>query len=458
MSEAVGHPFSGRPRPRRARGPLRRYAIIEFLTWLPTGLYLAPMVLLMAARGLGVGEIGLVSAAYAVTIVVLELPTGGLADVLSRRAVLAASAVVGVLGLALMATAGTVWMFFLSSALKGVSRALSSGPAQAWYVDALHAEEGVSADLKPGLAAGDVAGSVALAVGTLAGGALPLLPLVSRLSAADALAVPVWAATGTAVVQLAAVLVLMRDPSASAGGAPTTAGGGVRRGGRFGEVLRGVPLTIVDGIKLGLTDRGLGRLLLIAAGAGVTLNTIELLTPGRLADLTGSPQTGSTAYAVVTAVGFVANALGSSLAPAVARRVGGSVRAAILGCVVVSVAVGALAASVALPGWAGIAAAAGAYIVLFAALAVVSLFRSELVHRRVSSAQRATVMSVDSLQLQFGGALSSFVLVPLAGVVGLGPVWAVTAVVGLAFTLLFVRLPSPRAERVADPVAVIAVK
>ncbi|ETK31967.1 MFS transporter, partial [Microbispora sp. ATCC PTA-5024] len=156
------------------RGGWGRYAAIEFLTWLPPGLMMAPMVLLMAARGLSVAEIGLVSAAYSVTIVVLELPTGGLADVLGRRAVLAASAATSVAALVVMATATTAWLFLVSSLLKGVARALSSGPAQAWYVDRLHDAEGPSADLKPGLAAGGAAGSAALAIGTVIGGLLPL--------------------------------------------------------------------------------------------------------------------------------------------------------------------------------------------------------------------------------------------------------------------------------------------
>ncbi|GAB3911130.1 hypothetical protein GCM10027612_88060 [Microbispora bryophytorum subsp. camponoti] len=146
--------------------------------------------------------------------------------------------------------------------------------AQAWYVDTLHARYGPAADLKPGLAAGNVAGSAALALGTLAGG---LLPLAVRR---DPLAAPIWAGAGAAIVLLVAVLVLMREPS-RAGRAPAQVA--VRAAVRVAEVVRDVPVTIAAGIRLGLADRVLGRLLLLAAGAGVMLNTIELLTPGRLA-------------------------------------------------------------------------------------------------------------------------------------------------------------------------------
>ncbi|MBB2746821.1 UNVERIFIED_ORG: hypothetical protein FHR35_006689 [Microbispora rosea subsp. rosea] len=421
-----GRSLAETPRPgRREHG---RYAAIEFLTWLPTGLMLAPMVLLMSARGLDIAEVGLVSGAYSITIVVLELPTGGLADVLGRRPVLAASAVVSAAALVVMALAHSVWPFLVASVLKGVARALSSGPAQAWYVDTLHARYGPAADLKPGLAAGNVAGAAALALGTLAGG---LLPLAVRR---DPLAAPVWAGAGAALVLLVAVLVLMREPG-RAGRGPA------RAAVRLAEVVRDVPVTIVAGIRLGLADRALGRLLLLAAGAGVMLNSIELLTPGRLAALTGESATGGAAYAFVTFAGFAANALGSSLAPPLARLVRGSVRAAASATVVTAAAVVALAASTALRGAAGVAATAAAYVLLFTALAVASLLRTELLHQRVAADRRATVMSVDSLQLQFGGLLSSLCLVPLSGIAGVGPVWALTAVVVLASALLYVRLP-----------------
>ncbi|GAA1277338.1 hypothetical protein Psi02_75940 [Planotetraspora silvatica] len=404
-----------------------RYALVEFLTWLPTGLMIAPMVLLMSVRGLDVAQIGLVTAAYSITVVALELPTGGLADVIGRRTVLAASAVFSVAGLTMTALAGSAWMFLIASLLKGVARALSSGPAQAWYVDRLHALEGPAADLKPGLAAGGAAGSVALAIGTLTGGVLPLLV------SGESLAVPVWAGGGAALILLFTVLLVMREPARQ-----------VRP--RLADVLRDVPVTIGGGFRLAVRDRGLGRLLLVAVAAGVMLNSIELLTPGRLAALTGRPETAGTIYAIVAAAGFAANAVGSAIAPAVARAVGGSMRAVMLATVFTAASVGALAASVALDGVAGMVAAGAAYVVLFTGLAVSSLFRNELIHQRIVSTQRATVMSVDSLQLQFGGTVSSLVLVPLSAQVGAGGVWAVTAVIALSATLLYVRLPAARAE------------
>ncbi|MGI5492303.1 MFS transporter [Microtetraspora malaysiensis] len=423
----------------------RRYALVQFLMWLPPGLMMAPMVLLMSARGLDLGEIGLVGAAYSVTIVVLELPTGGLADVVGRRTVLAIGAGFSAVGLVVMALADSVWLFFVASLFKGVARALSSGPAQAWYVDALHAAEGPDADLKPGLAVGSAASSMALLGGVLAGG---LAPLVLPGDEVLRLSVPVWCGAVAAAAALVAVVVAMPEPrrSASRGGPARS-----RAAARFGEILTDVPLTIRDGFHMAVRDRGLARLLLVSAAGGMMLAAIETLTPVRLAELTGRLETGSTVYAFVAAVGFAANAVGSSVAPFVARLLRTSARAAVAAIAVAAASLGGLAASVALSGTAGIVAAGVAYFLVFAALSVEELVRGELIHLRVESARRATVMSVDSLQLQFGGLLITLGLGPLTTHLGIGGTWAAVAVLILVSSLLFVRLPARRVAPVPAP-------
>ncbi|GES13346.1 hypothetical protein Amac_069430 [Acrocarpospora macrocephala] len=406
----------------------RRFVLVAFLGWLPAGLMMAPQVLLMTSRGLELAEIGVVFSVYGLTVMALELPTGGLADVIGRRMVVVASAVFTVVGLSVLALATSTGMFVVAMVLKGIARALSSGPVEAWFVDALHEAEGPEADLKPGLAAGSVAASVALCGGVLAGGLLPLIV------PGESLAVPIWAGAGAGVVLLVVALVVLREPARG----PKAS---------LGTVLHGVPLAIRSGFGVAVRDRGVGRLLLVSAGLGVMLNTIEMLTPGRLAVLTGGVETGSTAYALVAAVGFAANAAGGSLAPWFARRFATSERAAIAGTIATALAVGGLAASVALAGAAGMIGAGSGYILIFAALALSEVIRMELLHRRVVSGLRATVLSVNSLLLQAGGTLSAVALGALAATEGVAWAWAVCAAVMLLLALLYVRLPAPRIER-----------
>ncbi|MEU9884721.1 MFS transporter [Sphaerisporangium sp. NPDC051011] len=402
------------------RSALRRYGLISALTWLPPGLMMSSMVLLMSARGLDLAEVGVVMSCYSVTVIVLELPTGGLADVLGRRAVLAAAALFMMAGMGLLAVAGSFWPFVAASVLKGIARALSSGPPQAWYVDTLHAAEGPDADLKPGLARGSAMSSASLCAGTLVGGTLPLV-------VPWGLAAPMVAASASAVALFVVVLVAMPEPPH-----PRPS---------LRSVLRDVPVTMAAGLRLGVADRGLRRLLFVAFTLGIALSSVEVLTPGRLAELTGDREWASFLYGLVTAAGFGASAAGSWIAPGVVRLLRGPVAAAIAGTAAGACALGGLAASAVLTGAAGVAAMIGAYVLMFAAGAVPELVRNEMMHRRVTTSRRATLMSVDSLQLQFGGTTATLGLGFLASRAGVGAGWAVVGVVVLASALLYLRVP-----------------
>lgn len=420
----------------------RRYALVNFLIWLPSGLMLPTMVLLMLERGLGIAEAGLVSGVYSVVIVALELPTGGLSDVLGRRTILAVSALVKAIGLTAMAFADSFAWFLAAGVLQGVARTLSSGPAQAWYVDTVHAAQGPHADLKPGLARGEASGSVALCLGALAGGFLPhLLPDGGPV---EPLAVPMLLGASAAVAQLVVALAAMPEPPRPRPG--------------FAEVLRDVPRTVVTGAHLAVRDRVLARLLVASAAVGVALGVIELLTPARLAELTGAADSGGTVYGVVAALGFAASAAGHALAPWLARVTGGSPRGAMAGCLLTGAALAALAGSVVLDGTAGLAAAAAIYTVLYVGTAAHALLRAEIMHGRVGAERRVTLMSIDSLALQVGAFAGSVGLGALAARAGTGAAWWAGSGVLFLASLLYVRMRAGGPEREEARVELDSVK
>ncbi|TMR16280.1 MFS transporter [Nonomuraea turkmeniaca] len=423
-SRSLG-PRRSRELPLSGRSALRRYLLVSSLTWLPVGLMMTSMVLLMTERGLSLAQIGLSVTVFSVVTVGLELPTGGLADVVGRRGVLAASAAFLAAALALMSVATTFWMFLVTGVLKGIARALSSGPATSWYVDTLHRIEGPGADLKPGLAKGGVVESVALCAGVLAGGGLPLVvppTLVFPLAAPNLLGAL------AAAVLLVVVLVALPEPPHD------------RRSLR--GVLREVPATVVSGVRLAARGPVLRRIMLASASCGVMLMSIELLTPGRLAELAGTAERGTAAYAAVAALGFAGSAAGSALAPRVARLAGGSAKGAIAGAVLAALSVGALAATAGLGGAAGLLTAGVAYVVLFVGSSVTGLLCLEMTHHAVTAAERTTVSSTVSLSLQSGGILGNLTLGTLATQAGVAAAWSVAATMMLASALLFVRMPA----------------
>ncbi len=86
----------------------RRFLVLRALRWLPTGLLIPIVVLLLLERGLIPGQIGLVIACQGLVVMLLELPTGGLGDTLGRRPVLMAAARFDLAGLSLLVVAETV--------------------------------------------------------------------------------------------------------------------------------------------------------------------------------------------------------------------------------------------------------------------------------------------------------------------------------------------------------------
>lgn len=422
----------------------RRYVAISFLTWLPVGLYLAPMVLLMLERGLSLGEVATIGAVYSAAIVVLELPTGGLSDVLGRRPVLLASAVTGLGGLLLLGLSGSLWLLAGSALLRGTARALSSGPAEAWYVDAVHAAAGRDADLGPGLARGGMAASAAMAVGVLLGGGIPFLwpfgpgdagavggPAAAAgagwLAEAPALAVPVLIAV---VCQLALLVVVAVAMPEARGARP-----GLR------EVLRGVPDTVVTGLRLAGRDHVLVRLLFMSATAGVALAVIELLTPAWMAVLAGGPGGGVLAYALVAAVGFAAGTAGNALSVPLTRALGSPGRAIAVCLLMSALALAGLAGTASLTGLVGVVAAGAAYLLMFVGLGAMVAPVGQLLHDRVGADERATVLSVDSLVLQLGAGAGSLALGWLATARGPGAAFAVSALLLCPAALLLWHVP-----------------
>lgn len=431
---------AGASGPSGVRTARRRYVTLCALLWLPPGLGMASMVLLFSERGMSLATIAGLFAVHSLTVAVLELPTGGLSDVLGRRPVLAAAGVLNVAACVLLGLGGTIWPLTAGMVLMGAARALSSGTAEAWYVDTVHACSGPDAELRTGLARGGSATSAALAAGILLGGALPWLlglgpGLGARLSAATGsvvlpLAVPLLLGAVVRIVLVWYVLAVLREPPRPAATARS--------------VLRGVPATVLDGLRLGGQDALVRRVLLSAAAAGSALAAVELLVPGRTAEVTGTPDSGAMAYAALSCAGFLCSGAGSHLAPLTARVAGSGERAVLAGF-------GAGAAGLLLLGITATsvhpmatACAVAGFCLVYLGLGAASPNENELLHRRVSGTGRATALSVQSLAQQLAGALTGLAV----GVLRPGPLpWLLTGAVLLAGALLWLRRADERAVR-----------
>ncbi|WP_241989867.1 MULTISPECIES: MFS transporter [unclassified Streptomyces] len=412
------------------RAARRRYVTVCVLFWLPLGLSTAPLILLLTERGMAMAAIAGFFAAHSLTAAALELPTGGLSDVFGRRTVLAAAGLLNLAALTLVGLGTAPWLLGLGMALMGAGRALSSGPAEAWYVDTVQAHSGPDADLRTGLARGGSATSAALATGTLLGGALPWLlglgpALGTRLGEVTSglvlpLSVPILLGAAIEIVYVLYVVTALREPPRP----PVT----------LPYVLRSIPATIVDGLRLGGRDALVRRVLLSAGAAGGALAAIELLTPGRAAALTGASESGAVLFAALACAGFICSGIGSHLAPLTARLAGGGERAVMVSLGVSASGLLLLGATAAFAGAGSTVIAAVGYGLVYLGLGAAGPSENDLLHRRVASSGRATALSVQSLALQLVAALTGLIM----GALPPGPMpWLLGGALLLAAALLW---------------------
>jgi len=89
------------------------------------------------AHGLSSTQVFTIQATFALVVVLLEVPTGYLADVAGRKTTLVVGAVAMPIGLAVYAFTGTFWTFILAEALIAVANSMRSGSDSALIYDTL---------------------------------------------------------------------------------------------------------------------------------------------------------------------------------------------------------------------------------------------------------------------------------------------------------------------------------
>ena len=401
----------------------RRYVGLTALRWLPVGISAPVMVLLAQSRGLSVAQIGLVFAVYGLVAMMLELPTGGLADAIGRRPVLVLSGSLHLVGLLVLAAAQNLPTFIAAVSLVGAGRALDSGPLESWYVDAVH-QISPGTDVTPGLSRAAVADGIALSIGAVLGGVLPALAEGSS----NALALPVLVAAGLELVHLAAIIRFVTPL-----GPPNSAG---TRASLRGSV-REVPTIVRDTVALAARDQALRLLLAITFLAGMVLTTLELLGPLRFAELAGGRTDGSAVFGIVMAVSFAAAALGSAFATTARRAARGSVPVA---TAVLLVLCSAALVGIALSPTAVLAGAAYATFYLWNGAGWP--LRKQVMHSRVDASRRATTVSASSFALMLGGITGSLSLPLLTEWTSLSTGFAAAGGLLLVSAALSLRLPA----------------
>lgn len=404
----------------------RNFILLRALRWLPVGLVLPFLILTPVARGLELGAVGAVFAVHSAVLIVLEVPSGALADTFGRRRVLLVGAALTAASLATFAVAQSVLAFMASVAALGTGRALISGALEAWYVDSLRALD-PTAPLARGLSRGTAAEAIALGLGALVAGAIVSLADSSDVAdgalAGYGLAALVGAAA--ALVYLAAVAALVHEPAHEAH--LQDAGHSAARR------IRMVFATARSEIAASITVR---VIFTTAVAFGFAMSAVELLWQPHLAEELGGGARHGFAFGALAAGSMLAVAIGAASSPRLRGSLG--LRGAYLACL------GLVAVSTALLGEPDVPLGFVAlYLATYLSYGLVEPMHVELLNDAVGSDARATLISGESLAAQGGALVANLSVGALAAAEGTATAWAVAGVL-LAVTGLLVARPLRR--------------
>ena len=421
--------------PNRPNTPSRvvfAYVSTGALFTLATSMIWAINTIFLIDRGhLTLFEVMLVNTAYLIAQALCEVPTGVVADTIGRRAsFLLAIAIISVSTVLYVVTPllnWGLWGFTIGSLLLGLGFTFQTGAVDAWMVDALDAT-GWEGPKDKVFARGQQAGGAAMIIGSLAGGLLGNINLV----------IPYLVRAAVLVLAFILVLLLVHDTgfeprplhfSTFGEESNKILNAGTRYGWRS-PVVR--PLMFVSGVV------GIGGMFVFYSWQPYILQVL------------GDPHA-VWLLGVVQAVASLVTIVGAGLA-GVAMRSGAQRRKAArvlaLGSLVSALAVFGIAAvglARLAPGVTAAAIAIGLWCVWSLMFGMLGPIRSGFINEHIPSAQRATLLSLDSLFGDVGGSIGQPALGWVATAVSLPVAWALGSIAFLGATPLYLR-----AGRAAD--------
>ena len=354
---------------------IRTYLLVAGLYTLAASLIWGVNTLFLLDAGLSVFEVFVANAAFTAGMVLFEIPTGVVADTAGRRASFLWSLVVLLVGtlayLGLAAVGAGVIAFSIVSVFLGLGFTFYTGSVEAWVVDAL-AETDYSEPLDRVFTRGGIVTGAAMLVGTIGGGLLGSIDL----------ALPYL----VRAVLLGAVFLIASQAMHDIGFEPRRL-----QAGEYPSAMRGVART---GLATGWGDPSIRLILAVTMLHMGIFTWVFYAWPPYLLDLLGSDAVwvaGLVAGGVAVSM-MMGNAIAATLTRRVERRT--------------TIMIGAVAIQAAAIITVGVAGtfwiATGALLVATGTMGVVGPVKQSYLNQRITSEERATVLSIDSMSGSVG--------------------------------------------------------
>ena len=394
------------------------YTLLVFLYWFANSLPLALLILLMQERGLTLLQISTLFGLNALTVVLLEVPTGSLADIVGRKRVTSWAAILMIAGFAVFLTAFSFPLLLAGGIIYGMSRALASGALDAWFVDTVQAFD-PEVDLQRLFASSGMMILLGLALGTLFGGIIPIWfnnPILSETAILTKYSLPLVASLIVQVIRLVLIhlLVVEERPVANQS---------------FNAVLSTIPSFISKAVQISSQSIVMRWILMAGFGGGFVMVSLENLWQPHFMTLLENSENNTISFGIIMSGNFVLGAVGNMISPILAKRFGNR-----LGLFISSLEVLRGLSLIVLVLQRNVYFAALFFWLIYFGMGLGSPAIGKILHMEISKEYRSTILSIQSMVAYLGVFAGSLLLGWLAQRYNIETSWLVGSIV---FILLF---------------------
>ena len=407
------------------RKSIRRLTLVMMLNhsihWCTVGVIVPVLSLFILAKGMDYLQLGVIMAFYSGSVVLAELPTGGLADAIGRKTVYLLSLVIQFVSAVVVVFSSGFLQLAIGFSLMGISRALSSGSLEAHFVDELYRID-PEVDLQKIMAKVGTITTISLALSSLFGGYIPGLMEGIPLDFAglNPYSFNYFFYMIIILIQYLLTTFLVSEEKPEL---------------REASILNGVkkvPEMLASSILYGLKQPVIFAILMAALIWGFSISGLEQFWQPRLQEILEGRQ-GTEIYGYLSFGYFLAAAIGSLLSISFCNLFG---RRYNLVLFLTKILMGGffliLAFRTSLLGFSVF------YLLTFAANGMSSSPESAVFNRVVPSRRRSTITSLVSFFLQLGGLLGSLLMGLLARRFSISLAWVVAAVALVLSSFLYI--------------------
>jgi DHA1 family quinolone resistance protein-like MFS transporter len=405
------------------------YTLNQTFHWFIVGLLIPVMALLQLEKGLDLFQIGITMAVYSGTVILLELPTGGLADAIGRKRVYLISLVMSFLSGFVILVAWNFYTMAVGTFLMGVARALSSGTMDAWFVDEFNKIE-PEGNLQEALAKVGTFIPGGLGVGSLIGGLLPMSlgKITSQVPGFGVYSANLITIGILVIVQFLLTSILVVEHLHPDRSSDIWSG------------FKQTPEVISTSMQYGVKNRVILMLLVSALAWGLGLSGLENLWQPQVKDILGSDSQ-TWIFGLLSTGYFLAGSLGYILITPVCKLFNNNYPKVLFGT---RLLMGTFFFLLALQG--SLIGFAVFYLTLFVFNGMSNPPHAAIFNAQVPEAKRSTLMSFESFFLQIGGLLGSLVMGYIANTVSISTAWFVGAGILSVSSLVYFFLPARRSQ------------